>query len=606
MSETRQYKRALVSLKVRFRSATVDDFIERYSIDISRGGLFIQSKNPMPIGTLLKFEFQLQDESRLIHGVGRVAWLRPASEPEDPDNPPGMGIKFIKMDPSSRALVNSIVEARGSSAGAFEEGSVPPPAAAEPAEPAPFFPETPADAPRPDPADSTQVRHASAFLASALQQGDAQVASEAVSQAEQAQARSHALQQRLAAEGPALRRSQRPDAPDAEGPRVGDTISVVPSATPSSAAAAPADTSAAWTPGEAAPTSTADHDDQAPTSQHKGAVAVPGAATQTTTTTQHGHVNGPSSLHSAPPPRAPRRGLWIAGGVLVVAAAAALIGWRWQQKTQREAAEKQQAAAAAARRAAAQATEAKPPKLVSMALSSDPGGAQVWLNGKGVGQTPMQVQLPEGQTSTVRVKAPGFAAIERRIHGRQALAPMQVVLSPLGYQLSVRTVPSEATVQVGSERHRSPVDITFKKPPRKALVVTITKSKHHRVRQRIEPDAFQDDGDAMRCRLEVDLQRRDGQSTATRPRSSDSASAAGGGQPAAGTTATGAGAPSGASGDSGTTSKPTAPDTAPPATGAGAPSGATKPASTAAAASAAPAPAPAPAPATSATDAPPP
>ena len=113
MADTRKDKRAPVSLKVRFKSATVDQFIEQYSMDISRGGLFIKSKSPMPVGTLLKFEFQLKDESRLIQGVGRVVWMRMAEQSSEPDRPPGMGVKFIKMDPQSRAIVERIVAPRG-------------------------------------------------------------------------------------------------------------------------------------------------------------------------------------------------------------------------------------------------------------------------------------------------------------------------------------------------------------------------------------------------------------------------------------------------------------------------------------------------------------
>lgn len=66
MTDTRKDKRAPVSLKVRFKSATVDEFVEHYSRDISHGGLFIKSKQPMAIGTLLKFELQLKDESKQI------------------------------------------------------------------------------------------------------------------------------------------------------------------------------------------------------------------------------------------------------------------------------------------------------------------------------------------------------------------------------------------------------------------------------------------------------------------------------------------------------------------------------------------------------------
>ena len=122
MADTRKDKRAPVSLKVRFKSATVDEFIEHYCKDVSRGGIFIKSSQPMAIGTLLKFQFQLKDESSLIKGVGRVVWVR---SPEDAvaDQPAGMGIKFIKMDNESRAMVDRIVDGQGMDAsGAFDEG----------------------------------------------------------------------------------------------------------------------------------------------------------------------------------------------------------------------------------------------------------------------------------------------------------------------------------------------------------------------------------------------------------------------------------------------------------------------------------------------------
>ena len=107
MADARKDKRTLLSLKIRYKSATLEDFIERYSSDISRGGVFIKAKKPLAVGTLLKFEFILQDQSTLIHGVGRVVWRRDEAE-ADPENPSGMGIKFIKMDPESRSVVQRI------------------------------------------------------------------------------------------------------------------------------------------------------------------------------------------------------------------------------------------------------------------------------------------------------------------------------------------------------------------------------------------------------------------------------------------------------------------------------------------------------------------
>jgi len=121
MAETRRDRRAPVSLKVRFKSATVDEFIEHYSRDVSTGGLFIKSSQPLAVGTLLKFEFQLKDESALIRGVGRVVWVR-ALDAAAADEPAGMGVKFIKVDPSSVAMIARIVDSHAGVPGEFVEG----------------------------------------------------------------------------------------------------------------------------------------------------------------------------------------------------------------------------------------------------------------------------------------------------------------------------------------------------------------------------------------------------------------------------------------------------------------------------------------------------
>ncbi|MGE3629442.1 MAG: TIGR02266 family protein, partial [Sandaracinaceae bacterium] len=201
MADTRKDKRAPISLKVRFKSATLDEFIEQYSVDISRGGIFIKSKSPMAVGTLLKFEFQLKDESRLIHGVGRVVWKRDGSS----DEPPGMGIKFIKMDPESRGLVEKMVTARGDAPGRFEDGQ------RAPSKPSSggFFPDTTPQSELPAPEDRTQVRHASEFLASALAEGNASSAKkEAEERAEEARRRTEEIERER--EEAAKKKKRRP------------------------------------------------------------------------------------------------------------------------------------------------------------------------------------------------------------------------------------------------------------------------------------------------------------------------------------------------------------------------------------------------------------
>ena len=111
--DVRKDKRTPVIIKFRFRSATIDEFIEQYSRDISRGGIFVKHKEPLPVRTLVKFEFKLKTDQAVIRGVGRVVWTRDMAHATR-DRPPGMGIKFIKLDDESRQLIERVVAGKES------------------------------------------------------------------------------------------------------------------------------------------------------------------------------------------------------------------------------------------------------------------------------------------------------------------------------------------------------------------------------------------------------------------------------------------------------------------------------------------------------------
>ncbi len=133
--DTRKDPRAKVlTMTVRYKSATLDEFIEHHSHDVSRGGMFIKTPSPFPPGTLLKFEVKIASDEKVMQGVGRVVWKR---EPSDSNEarPPGMGVKFIKIDDTSRGVIDQLVTKSGGGETAFDQGggggaSVPPAAAA--------------------------------------------------------------------------------------------------------------------------------------------------------------------------------------------------------------------------------------------------------------------------------------------------------------------------------------------------------------------------------------------------------------------------------------------------------------------------------------------
>ncbi len=101
--------RVPVNLLVRVKYEQVDEFIDHFATNISRGGIFLQSRKPYPKDTLLKFEMQLKGGQTILKGAGRVAWARlPGGEGKP--KVPGMGVKFVKLDDPSKALVRKIVE----------------------------------------------------------------------------------------------------------------------------------------------------------------------------------------------------------------------------------------------------------------------------------------------------------------------------------------------------------------------------------------------------------------------------------------------------------------------------------------------------------------
>jgi uncharacterized protein (TIGR02266 family) len=124
MSEdTRKDKRAkIVSLNVRYKSATVDEFIENHSHDVSKGGIFIKTPTPFPPGTLIKFEIRIANDKAVIMGVGRVVWKREPSQAAG-ERPSGMGVKFIKIDDSSRQLIDRVVAEKEGAGAAYAADS---------------------------------------------------------------------------------------------------------------------------------------------------------------------------------------------------------------------------------------------------------------------------------------------------------------------------------------------------------------------------------------------------------------------------------------------------------------------------------------------------
>jgi uncharacterized protein (TIGR02266 family) len=125
--DNRKSKRSPVTLRIKFKSANLEQFIERYAVDVSQGGIFIRTKEPLPVGTTMRFEFQLRDESPLITGEGTVVWIREQNTSQG-TVAPGMGVRFDRLTEPSQAVLDEILAykaARGANGVATPVGEMP-------------------------------------------------------------------------------------------------------------------------------------------------------------------------------------------------------------------------------------------------------------------------------------------------------------------------------------------------------------------------------------------------------------------------------------------------------------------------------------------------
>jgi uncharacterized protein (TIGR02266 family) len=87
---------------------TVDGFITDWAVNISRGGIFINTRNPLTVGTTVRLIISLPDTAFPFDLSGRVMRV---NEFDNPANQvPGMGIEFIDVDDEKRARIERFVE----------------------------------------------------------------------------------------------------------------------------------------------------------------------------------------------------------------------------------------------------------------------------------------------------------------------------------------------------------------------------------------------------------------------------------------------------------------------------------------------------------------
>jgi type IV pilus assembly protein PilZ len=102
----RRAERLQHELLVAYR--TVDGFITDWAVNISRGGIFINTRNPLSVGRVVRLIISLPDAAFPFDLTGRVIRVQP-HDPQS-DQMSGMGIEFIDVDEEKRARLERFVD----------------------------------------------------------------------------------------------------------------------------------------------------------------------------------------------------------------------------------------------------------------------------------------------------------------------------------------------------------------------------------------------------------------------------------------------------------------------------------------------------------------
>lgn len=108
-TEKREHIRAPIELKVEYKK--LNTFFADYTKNISKGGTFIKTERPLPVGTEFLFRLVIPRLESPFEIRGVVVWINDTEKQAHPEvEELGMGIRFVYRDDAHRADFEGMVE----------------------------------------------------------------------------------------------------------------------------------------------------------------------------------------------------------------------------------------------------------------------------------------------------------------------------------------------------------------------------------------------------------------------------------------------------------------------------------------------------------------
>ncbi len=108
--DKREAPRISLSTMVSIKFESLEEFSSLCSKNISIKGIFLETEDPLPVGSSVSLEFTVSgDDSPLIKVEGKVTrTVEP--NPDEASATPGMGIEFLTLDQESEFIIKSLIE----------------------------------------------------------------------------------------------------------------------------------------------------------------------------------------------------------------------------------------------------------------------------------------------------------------------------------------------------------------------------------------------------------------------------------------------------------------------------------------------------------------
>jgi len=94
--EKRSNPRYLARIAI-FHGPYQKEILTDYSVNMSTGGVFIESRMILPEGAEMTVKFNLPNTDRIIVARATVAWVNSPAALKKPSLPPGMGLQFLDL-----------------------------------------------------------------------------------------------------------------------------------------------------------------------------------------------------------------------------------------------------------------------------------------------------------------------------------------------------------------------------------------------------------------------------------------------------------------------------------------------------------------------------